>query len=209
MTAQAHDKMIYKLRKYSITALTCPIPFHPRDYGLDPHWRCTACYRGYWCDYKVIHGKLVLENLYINNDEDIYPDFCGTKVSPVSYDRCWCAYDDKIVREKTPKYMGHRLYSHVRLQIPYDGKILIGKDFMSEYYIHMGFQRPIAYKKLLELSFENGILCNVSDCSAIAEEARRRESEDKQLRKFGMAHTDEFIYDSFSQDYGIKAWWLR
>lgn len=31
--------------------------------------------------------------------------------------------------------MGHRVYKNVHLLIPYTGKVLLGKDFLREYYI--------------------------------------------------------------------------
>lgn len=103
--------------------------------------------------------------------------------------------------------MSHYVYEHLNLTYAYIGKILIGKDFIRSYYIHMGFHRPWAYKDLLELLFENGKLVKTVDHSAIAEIMRadiqnNPEEFDKKL------HNENFVEESFSLDYSQKAWWI-
>lgn len=91
----------------------------------------------------------------------------------------------------------------------YTGRILVGKGFIHDYYIHMGFQRAWAYETLKEFVFENGKLINVVDHSKIA--AELRELIDRDPEEFdNKLHEDiiGFVNSSFSLDFENKAWWL-
>ena len=59
---------------------------------------------------------------------------------------------------------------NVNLRMNYTGKILLGKDFIPEHYIHMGYQRANAYKKLIEVEFLEGQLIAVKDMSDMKKE---------------------------------------
>ena len=85
MTAQIPDTYRYKSKVYDIVAMTNPMGFDPRDYGLEPHSSCTACWRGYWCEYAIKYGKLIMERLLLYNKDGNYPDFNGVHVSPQEY----------------------------------------------------------------------------------------------------------------------------
>ena len=63
-------------------------------------------------------------------------------------------------------------YKGLALPIDLTGKILLGADFDGAYYIHMGFQRPYGYRKLLSLEFGHGLLKEVLDFSETAERIR-------------------------------------
>ncbi len=188
MTAQISDKFEYKGKKYSLAALSAPIPFAPEQYGLKPQGCCTALYRGFWCEYKITDEALILDNLHISNRKWRYPKLNGVSAS-------WSKDD-----------MGCRTYKGVNLTIPFSGKILLGEGFIHKYYIHMGYQRPYAYKELIEFEFEKGVLQKTTDCSKIA--AKMRDG------TYGLDMADRlgdiagFIDDSFSLDYETKAWWL-
>ena len=67
MTAQIPDTYRYKSKVYDIVAMTNPMGFDPKDYGLEPHSSCTACWRGYWCEYVIKYGKLIMERLLLYN----------------------------------------------------------------------------------------------------------------------------------------------
>lgn len=207
MTAQIGD--IYKRNdeKYSIAALSAPLPFEPQNYGLEPQPSSTACYRGYWCEYDITDDGLFLENLYLFNREGNYPEFLGKSIAPLEYQEC-DDYRERKKRKKTPRHMGHRVYKNVHLMIPYTGKVLLGKDFLGEYYIHMGYQRPFAYKTLVEFIFEDGIPLDVIDHSIAAENLRNSINLKDPAWKLGGGDISQFVEDSFSLDYKTKAWWL-
>ena len=188
MTAQITDRFEYKGKEYSLAALSAPIPFAPCQYGLEPHGYSTACYRGFWCEYKIAKGVLALDNFHMYNDEGRYPEFNGVSVSEPKND-----------------WLGLHFYKGVNLLIPYSGKMLLGREFLEEYYIHMGYQRPYAYKELIELEFDAGKLQRTTDCSKIA--ARLRGEGAYEADRFN-PDIARYVNDSFSLDYETKAWWL-
>ena len=208
MTAQIGDIYKHKNEEYSIVALSAPLSFNPKNYGLEPQPSSTACYRGYWCDYDITDDGLFLENLYLFNGDGNYPDFLGKSISPVKYQECDCYRGKKKTRKKIPRFMGHRVYENVQLLIPYTGKILLGKDFLREYYIHMGYQRPFAYKTLKEFIFEDGIPLDIIDHSETAEKLRESINLKDPTWELGTGSIPQFVEDSFSLDYKTKAWWL-
>ncbi len=155
MTAQISDAFRCGDEEYSIIAISEPISFNPRNYGLKPFYACTACYKGYWCTYNINENGIVLEKLFIHTLDGNYPEIDGVAPSGEE-DACF----------------GHRLYNNINLKINYTGKILVGDEFIEEYYIHMGTQKPWAYKVLIEFVFENGKLTEKNDKSHLAAELR-------------------------------------
>ena len=59
-------------------------------------------------------------------------------------------------------------HKNIGIRMKYTGKILVGKDFLREYYIHMGYQRAWAYQTLVEFIFEDGSLLDTVDHSQMA-----------------------------------------
>lgn len=105
--------------------------------------------------------------------------------------------------------MGHREYKNINIPIDFTGKILLGNNFLSKYYIHMGFQRAYAYKELKEFVFEQGTLVETIDHSKMAKKIRQ----ELEATCDDLSHPDggnilKFVEDSFSTDYAVKAWWL-
>lgn len=215
MTAQIQDCYKHKRKKYDLVALSKDIGFDPRDYGMEPHMSSTACWRGYWCDYEITDSQLLLKNLYLFNSEDKYPPIMGVSPSPVTYHDAKCYYmkDGKSVCEvkQYPDHDGHRLYKNINMSLPYTGKILLGSGFIQDYYIHMGYQRSWAYKKLMEFVLENGDVKQINDLSETAKLQRKAVDRGESLpsTKPGSAgDIERFVTDSFSLDYKDKAWWL-
>lgn len=207
MTAQFGDIYQYQSKDYTIVGLSSGSPFDPRAFDLEPNSVCSACWRGYWCDYSIIDDELVLKDLYIHNDDDKYPPLNGVEVSPPEFEEHEC-YTRKKKREMVtiPAHFGHRVYRDVGLPIPYTGKILLGAGFLWEYHIHGGFQRGWAYKELIELIFEEGLLLDYHDLSHIAEAQR----EAIKMRDQDPQHSSQIlkeIEDRFLADYRDEAWW--
>ena len=198
MTAQIGDSFHYKKREYCIVAISEPLKFSPQDYGITPESYCTACWAGYWCEYEISDKGIILTNFYVNSKDDYYPEVNG--VLPL--------FADKNSKERF-KYMGHHLYKGVNILMPYTGKIVVGKDFMQEYYIHMGYQRAWAYKDLKEFIFEQGELVDVIDHSNVAKELRKKIDEDPEFFKKLHDNIPEFIESSFNLELATKAWWIQ
>ena len=180
MTAQIEDTCMYERHNYKILALSSKMLFKPQDYGMEPHMRTTSCWRGYWCEYIISDGELLLGNLYFHNSHGDYPPFNGVEVSPPEFKEVvsYCQNVEKPEMDTIPAHSGHRIYKEVNIQIPYTGKILLGDGFMREYMFNRGFQRRWAYEKLIELVFEKGVLLDCNDLSHIAK-ARREEMKNK------------------------------
>ena len=187
MTAQIGDQFRYKGGEYTIVPGNAPMPFDPIDYGIVPAAACTACWRGYWCVYNVSEDGVFLADLYINSADDNYPAICGV-------------FPEKRDEGDYLSYMGHQQYKGLNIKIPYTGKLLIGDNFIQRYYIHMGFQRPWAYRKLVELVFEKGRLVEVNNHSRIAAQVRRNEIvEDYYMPKL--------VSQCIKPKRKIKVWW--
>ncbi len=186
MTAQINDSFQYNGEDFAIIAMSDPFNFSPvKEFGLHPTTGCTACWKGYWCGYVVDSVGVYLDKLYINTFDRKYPDINGVSV------------------EKDPKTgepvscMGHHVYTGLNHLIRYNGRILIGKGFMYEYYIHMGYQNPWGYEVLTELVFENGQLVKTTDQTENAKIIRDR------LKEKGTV----FANDVDLSD--LDLWWLK
>ena len=197
MTAQKGDVIKYKEKEYSIIAITNPLNFNPKEYGIVPSALHTGCWKGYWCVYNINDKGIFLEDLYINSKDDFYPSINNVEAVINNYNL------------ELEKYIGHHLYKGLNIKMMFSGKILVGDEFIREYYIHMGFQRGWAYKVLIELVFEQGQLIKINDQSEIASEIRKDiKSKNKSYRKT-IDDIAKFVDDSFSLDYRVKAWWLK
>ena len=195
MTAQIGDKFNFNGEMHSIVAMSAPLRFNPGKYGIMPESACTACWRGFWCVYNITDEGIFLNELYINSHNDRYPEIEG------------------ILPEKDPngegdlKYMGHHVYKNLNIKMNFSGKLLVGSGFISKYYIHMGFQRAWAYEVLTELVFDEGNLIETNDHSDIAADLRKKIGTAKVFPSSFFPKRD-FVSDSFSLEYGDKAWWL-
>ena len=211
MTAQVGSIYNYKDEEYSVVAQEGYIHFNPLDYGLHPTMRCTACWSGYWCEYDIKDDGIYLKNLFVHCEDDNYHDING--VSAILEMEDYTVFENRRrkVVEPRAKHMGHHVYPNLDIKIEFTGtkKILAGKDFLFEYYIHMGYQMFYSYKTLTEFIFKDGDLIEVNDCSDIA--AKTREDFKKNPEKLKEAHRDpfDFVQTMFSLDYKDKAWWMR
>lgn len=211
MTAQIGDIYKHKNKEYSIVAMSAPINFKPQDYGLNPQSRSTGCWKGYWCEYHIEDDKLLLKNFFMFNRSGDYPLLNGVGVVEQTYHEALrFGLDGKNPKKiMIEDHMGHREYRNVNLPINYTGKILVGSDFIKDYYIHMGYQRAWAYKTLIEFVFEEGKLTETIDHSNMAEKIRSE-------LKTGTKDIDNerknipiFVMKSFSLDMKEKAWWIK
>ncbi len=190
MTAQIADKYYYKDETYDIIALSAPVYFQPEEYGLKPVAKCTACWRGHWCEFEVTYTGLLLQTLNISCANNEYPDLFGVKAEKVKDFFCDAKYDN----------LNH--------PIEYDGSIVIGRDFIRDYYVHMGFQQAWAYEEVYELVFENGILVKEVNHSEFVKQLRQKIDSDPNFKRELHSNIINFVESSFSLDYKVKAWWI-
>ncbi len=198
MTAQIGNFLKLGETRYSILALSNPINFDPRDLGFTPSPTTSACWAGYWCEYRIsTDDKLILQNLYINSKDDIYPEINGIKAKYFEED------DIKTMIQ----YMGGHLYENIDIPILYNGRVVIGNGFLDEYYVHMGYQNPKGYEEVIEIVFEEGVYLYDIDHSETVKKLRE-ENNNKSTRRINYENSSKFIKESFSLDFKDKCWWL-
>ena len=175
MTAQMGDIYRYKEEEYKLVFRTART-FQPDKFGFSPTWWKTSCWDGFWCRYEITDGRLLLRDLKILDENGNYPEINGVACDPLNVPKTGgtlsdLKYDPAAV---SYHYPGRRPrdYHDIGLFLPYTGQVLAGAGHVGGYYIHLGYQRPQSYKKLIELNFQDGILIEVIDHSRVAEHLR-------------------------------------
>ncbi len=182
MTAQVPDQFKFNEEEYSIIGVKDSHLFNPKDFNLKPRMASTACYRGFVVEYNCKNNELIVENLLINLEKP-------SKINGIK---------PKKIYSYGLKY----LYENLNLKLNFTGKILIARDFIDEMYVHMGYQRPIAFKKVIELQIEKGTIINTTDFSSIIAKLRE-EDPNKNVSPEYDETTLEWIDRLFSLDYNL------
>jgi hypothetical protein len=194
MTGQIPNEFLFKGESYSIAGVNGPTLFNPRDYGISPQSASTACWRGFVAYYAVLKDKLVIDTLFIKSKEP--KKLKGIEPKDES------SFSKEDEEYAYIKHFFSYCYPKINFELDFTGSILIGKDFIDEMYVHMGFQRPITYRTVYELTFENGYLIKTLNKS---EEMKRKRLEDSQkgTRPKSNEKDDikEWVIDSFSLSY--------
>lgn len=153
MRSQFFDGFDFAEYKFSIVAIEHVTDFFDiENYALHPVIYDESCLRGYACVFGFNEEKmLTLHKLFTNNNGQPAPAING--IEPVSF--------------HSPA--GDLRYD-LELVIPYSGSILIANGFLQKFFVPFGFQVPHAFKRVYELTFQNGLFVRVEDRS---EEARR------------------------------------
>ena len=199
MTAQINDPIQYKSKEWDLLASTSDFKLDPNDYGLQPVAPCTACWNGYFGEYSIAYKKLKINKLWVflgwpgfpgrydeTKEELIYPPLLGVEA------------------KKTESFMGFDHYYELNKEIDFTGKMLLGSDFIADYYVHMGYQHTWAYKTLVQLEFENGVLINSKDYSDAAEKLRKKLETNPNLLQDVF-----FVGSNLSREYKDKMWCIE
>ncbi len=180
MTGQMADTLQYLNDEFNITGVKGEGLFHPEDVGLTPYSNCTACWRGYVASYAIDDDELHLAGLLVNAKEK--------------------GIINGIKAERLTESLFTHQFSHLDIKIPFSGSILIGNDFIQSMYVHMGFQKPITYEKVIELKFKNGNLLSSEDISLKIKEIRES-IKNSPSRPRSEENLGKWIEDSFSLHY--------
>ena len=182
MTSQISDTFIYQGEEYYLVALKGEGLITPQDYGMQPQMLDTACYRGFYSTYEITDNSLFLTKMVIGQVEGEYKPIQGSLPDV----------------PKGNKYGGETYYN-LRLFTPFTGTIQLGKNFMREYSVNMGYHKASAYATLLEFSLSNGKIVSVKDLSC---------ENSNQLgafkNKFKKSNIEKAIADSFSLDIEVE-----
>lgn len=179
MTGQIPDTVVWKQKKYDLIGYDGGALFDPLLYEMQPSPLHTACWRGFFCKYKIIRNRLYLENLNISTEDNNY--------SPVNSAMPKKSRDAGVV------------YSKIRLFIPFTGNIRIGTEFQLKFYVHMGFQKPSAYGTVWDLAFFEGKMTGNSD---ISEQAREIEGEYKD--QYSRKEITDRIDDAYDRNMKLR-----
>lgn len=168
MSSQIKDKFIYKRTEYTISVIESPETFIDINslLGFGPRKFSTACYRGYVATYALYKNKLILKKLYTNNGNNI-----DNKIPAINNKLPKISIREGLIDE-FKSTLRDFTYENINLKIQYTGSIIITKGFIMERYVHMGFQSPLSYKTVMQLTFNNGLLISTKDFSDIAKSTR-------------------------------------
>jgi hypothetical protein len=184
VTAQIPDHVLVDGDRYSIIGVKGERLLHPTDFGMQCHMMHTACYRGYIADYEVRDDQLILSSIQIQVHGDVLPIDGVEPLKPFKHNR--------------PVYEG------LSVPAPFTGGLLLGGDFIQAMYVHMGFQKAIAFERVLELHLDNGKITNRFDHSENLAKKRRLAGEGAQ-KPWGNGRDDRmnWIETMFSLDYDL------
>lgn len=183
MTGQINDIFKFNGVEYVIAGIDGPELFDPVAEGFEPKIASTACWRGFYLVFETTDMYLYLDEINIRQDEA------------------------KVFNGKKPKkgeWMFSHQYANLKYKLPFTGKILIAKDFIDSMYVHMGFQRPIAYKTVIELIIKEGDVLEVIDHSEKYEKRRNEDpNEGAEPKSPSDEDIGEFVSKSFSLEYDV------
>jgi hypothetical protein len=183
LTGQVSDEVRYNREVYSLVGINGEGLPDPADFGIRTKMASTACWRGYQMFYDCVDSELVLDVMLANTDE----------AKPVNGVKPGISKDS---------FGFNHIYENIGLKTKFTGRILIGRDFVQEMYVHMGFQSAESYRDVLELEVENGNIVNIVNLAEVMEQ-RRLQGRYKPTDPSSMEESDlhSWIEDRFSQDY--------
>lgn len=151
MTAQISDTFLFKGDEYSLIAINGGDLASPEQFGMEPEMLHTGCYRGFYAMYELTEESLYLRELTLREKNGNYLPIEGREAAKEDY---------------------QATYHGLNIVIPFIGKIRLAKDFIEELYIHMGFQKPTAFKTILDIELKGGRLVEIKDRSCEMEQKR-------------------------------------
>jgi hypothetical protein len=179
-TAQRSDSFIFKGESYSLIGKTDGEFANPRQFGMTPKMMSTACYRGYYASYELNDAGLYLRKLTLREKDKNYLPVAG--VNPVI---------------NTNRYQA--TYTNLNVAVEFTGKIRLANGFIRELYIHMGYQKPTAFKTVFDITLKDGRVVEVKDRS---EEMEAKRGEFK--KRFESGELRQSIEESFSLDMKLE-----
>ena len=151
MTAQISDAFIFKGEVYDLIGMQGGSLVTPEQFGMHPDMIHTACYRGFYATYELMEDGLYLRQLTLCEKNGNYLPINGV----------------------LPKKDEHTAsYRNLNVQVPFTGQIRLATDFIEELYVHMGFQKPTAFRTVYDITLENGRVVDFEDRSSEMQKKR-------------------------------------
>jgi len=188
MTGQITDQCKYEGEIYELVGIDGESLYAAEDFGITTQMASTACWRGYQTFYDCVNGELILDSLQVRTKNKITINGVAPKETVDEDGKAWGFFN--------------YVYENLSLKTKFTGSILMAKDFIREMYVHMGFQSPESFKKVIEIKVKDGDIIKVTDISTRMEE-RRKQGREKPGRPPTIDDDDieNWIKDRFSQDY--------
>ena len=177
MTAQIADTFIYNGEQYSLIGLRGEELIIPEQFGMEPTMMHTACYCGFYSTYEIKDKKLILQNMTVLENNNNYLPINGV---------------EPVIDE-------YGVYNNIGLHVSFTGKLRLAKDFIQEYYIHMGYQKATAFETVIDFTIKDGVVEVINDRSKEVAEKRGAFKE-----KYEGSDIIERIEDAFSLDLDIE-----
>ena len=153
MTAQIPDTFLFKGDCYDLIGISGGDLASPEQFGMEPEMLDTSCYRGFYATYELTEAGLYLRELTLGEKNEQYLPI--GQVQPELED-------------------GKATYRDLDELVSFTGQIRLAKDFIDELYIHMGYQKPTAFKTVLDIILDNGQVVEIKDRSQEMEKNRGR-----------------------------------
>ena len=156
MTIEISDTVWYDGTMYSLLRVRGEQFFDPAEYGLVPEMLIPSAERGYWCDYGIKDGQLLLEMLNIHTQGNVYPLLNGRSAETGGDS----AYEE------------HRQYRNTALPVAFSGQMILVRDPDLAFFRPGSGMESWGYRTVLELTFAEGILVRAEDRSGISAAVR-------------------------------------
>jgi hypothetical protein len=186
MTAQISDGIIYREKPFCLAGRKGPPLFDPSKYGLHPVGSCSACWRGFMCEFEIANSFLFLRKAHMCFFTDAPP--------------LWNVEAESLASGENDFRIFSHMYSFENQIIPFTGGLLLADGFIEELYVHMGFHPAWKYEEVHEIKFENGRVVFERDCSEAMAKIRSRNM-DRPLEPGAMEKIPAWIEKCFSEEY--------
>ncbi len=188
MTGQIANQFKYEGEIYELVAYHGESLYSAEDFGITTQTASTACWRGYQAFYDCVNGELILDALHVRTEDKIVINGVAPEENKELAEDSWAFFNT--------------IYENLSLKTKFTGSILLGKDFIREMYVHMGFQSPESFKTVIDIEVSDGDIIKITDMSARMEE-RRRLGQEKPSRPPTLEDKDvgDWVKDRFSQEY--------
>ncbi|MCK5390176.1 MAG: hypothetical protein KAJ36_06785 [Candidatus Thorarchaeota archaeon] len=188
MTGQITNKFKYEGETYELVAYHGESLYAAEDFGITPQMASTACWRGYQTFYDCVDGELILDSLHVRTEDKIAINGVVPRKNEELAEDSWAFFNT--------------IYENLSLKTKFTGSILLGKDFIREMYVHMGFQSPESFKTVIDIEVSDGNIIKITDVSARMEERRKHGLEKPSSPPtYEDKDVGDWIKDRFSQDY--------
>jgi len=163
MAAQIPETVVLDGRPYDLCGVKGENRlFNPQDHGVTPIALTSECWRGYMSTYLVADGMLYLDEIEIGLDPR----------DPTGHDHLLLSELFGELRLNGFSTPGH--YENLGYPIALTGGLLLGRGFIDEPYVCMGFHPAFTFRHVVELALNDGQVVTGVDRSREIEEVRKK-----------------------------------